>query len=267
MSETLEAPPADTTTPPAASAPASSWRDTLPDDLKALPTLAKFQEPGALAKSYVELEKKIGQRGVQVPGEGATPEQVAEFHRALGVPEKPDDYAIAAPEGIPAEVWSDDTAKAFQAKAHALGLTPQQAKGLAEWYARDAADAMTRYTAGIEPDGRPMDEVLRSEWGPQTDRKVDMAKRAASQFGDEAALKALETKIGGAALVKMFAKIGEAMAEDLPAGMGGPRVAAMSPKQEREKLMAPGSPYWSPLHPDHATTMARVKELFAQDGS
>ena len=90
---------------------------------------------------------------------------------------------------------------------------------LAEWAAKDAAAQLNAFTAGIEADGRPMEDVLRDEWGGQYDAQIDRAKRAAREFGDEAALAALEAKIGGAALVRMMAKIGAKVGEDTPAGI------------------------------------------------
>lgn len=265
------APPAtDPAAPPAAAPPAPSapgdWRAMLPPELRDTPTLAKFQDPAALARSYTELESLVGRKGVILPTDKDPPEVQQRFRAALGVPEKPEGYALAPPEGVPAELWDGERATAFAGLAHQLALTPAQAKAIAEWAAKDAAGAMQKFTAGIEPDGRQMDEVLREEWGGQYEARVDRAKRAAQQFGDDAALAALESKIGGAALVRMFAKIGVAMGEDEPAGMGtgaargtpGPAEA----KAERERLMAKGSPYWDRWHPDHEATKQRVTALF-----
>lgn len=257
------APPAGN--PSAGGAP-NDWRASLPAELREAPSLANFADPAALAKAHVEAQALIGRKGLIVPKEGDAPEVVAAYRTALGVPEKPEGYALAAPEGVPADAWDGQRATAFAAEAHKLGLTPQQAKGIAEWAAKDTATALQRFTAGIEADGRPMEEVLRGEFGQQYEVQVDRAKRAAREFGDDAALTALEAKIGGAALVRMFAKIGAKIAEDTPAGMGTGRGAGtLDPKAEREKLMEVGSPYWQPLHPKHAETMARVRHLFAAE--
>lgn len=254
----------DPAAPPAAGAPppAADWRASLPAEIRDAPGLTKFQDPGALARSYVELEGLVGRKGAIVPGEKDGPDVQARWRQAIGVPEKPSDYGLAAPKDIPAEAWDGERATAFATEAHRLGLTPAQAKGLAEWAAKDSASALQRFTAGIEADGRPMDEVLRGEWGARYDAQVDAAKRAARQFGDEAALGALEARIGGAAMVRMFAKIGSALAEDAPAGMGTGSRAPADPKAELDQIMAPGSPYWQPLHPENAAAQARARELF-----
>lgn len=258
------APPA-ASPPPAGGAP-NDWRASFAPELREAASLAKFQDAGALAKSYVELEKKMGAK-LAPPAPDAPPEAQAAWRAAIGVPDKPEGYALAAPEGVPAEAWDGERANAFAGLAHQLGLTPAQAKGIADWAAKDAAGALEKMTAGIEADGRPMEDVLRAEWGGQYDVQVDRAKRAASEFGDETALAALEAKIGGAALVRMFAKIGAAVAEDAPAGMGTGRQASFDPVAERKKYFTPGTPeneaYTKPLHPEHQAAQKRVRDLFA----
>jgi hypothetical protein len=271
MSETATdtaAPPAqaaaaDPAPPPAASAP-PDWRATLPAELRDAPNLAKFSDVGALAKGYVEAETLIGRKGVIVPTDKDAPEVHARYRAALGVPETPDGYAFKAPEGLPAEAWQDTGLKSLATWAHELGITPTQAQGLAERYARQQAEEMQRAAQGIGPDGKPMEEVLRGEWGAAYDAKVDLARRAARQFGGDAgALDALEAKIGGAALLKMFARIGETMADDRPAGMGTGQPARTDPAAELKQIMAPGSAYWQPLHPEHRQVFDRARELFA----
>jgi hypothetical protein len=268
MSETIDAPaPADTApaSPAPAAAPADDWRATLPDDLKALPQAQKYATPADLLKGYFEAEKMIGRKGVQIPGENATPEEHAAFRAALGVPDAPDAYGLKAPEGVPAEVWSDDAAKAFAGEAHKLGLTPAQAQGIAAWWAGSMAQQMA--SVGLEPDGRTWEDVLKTEWGTSFDAKLDLAKRAVKEFGaDAATLEAFEAKAGGAALMRMFARIGEKVAEDKPAGMGGDTAPVVTdPKAKAMEIInTPGGAYSNPMHPEHRATVQQVTRLFEE---
>jgi len=252
--------------PPAASSPAggapNDWRATLPADLREAPSLTKFADPAALAKGYVEAEKLISRKGAVVPKEGDPPEVLAAWRAALGVPEGADGYTLKAPDGLPPAAWNDEGAKTYATWAHELGLTPQQAQGLAERFARQQGEAMQRAAEGIGPDGRKMEDVLREEWGASYDGKVEAAKRAAKQFGaDEGVLDALEAKVGGAALTRLFAKIGEAIGEDQVAGLGNGQSGRQPPQAELSELMKLDSPYWKPMHPAHRDTVARVTEL------
>ncbi len=262
--ETTTATPApEAAVTPQATAPEAApndWRATLPEELKAAPSLAKFQDPAALAKSYIEAEKLIGKKGVIVPGEGASEAEQAAFRKALGVPDAPDAYEIKV-ENVPAHIWNDDAAALLRQGAHQLGLTPQQAQGLASWYSGllHQADEKAAETADAE---------LRQEWGPRYERNTTLAAQAAKELlGPEAAA---VLKSAGLAhnptLLKALARMGEAIApHDGSAGMGtgGPR---LSPDAERQKYFTPGTPehqaYTNPMDRGHKAAVARVAELF-----
>ena len=70
----------------------TSWRDTLPDDLKSDATLNKYSDIPNLAKAHIELQKLIGQKGIIKPGKEASPEQIKAFREALGIPSDPSKY-------------------------------------------------------------------------------------------------------------------------------------------------------------------------------
>ena len=87
----------------------------------------KFWDPAAntirteaLLKSYRELERKLGKM-VPLPSE-EDPASRQRLHRALGLPESPDDYEIRAPH----ELISSDPE--INAKLHEAGLTADQAQ-------------------------------------------------------------------------------------------------------------------------------------------
>jgi hypothetical protein len=256
MSETIDAPaPADTApaSPAPAAAPADDWRATLPDDLKALPQAQKYATPADLLKGYVEAEKMIGRKGVQIPGENATPEEQAAFRAALGVPDAPDAYGLKAPEGVPAEVWSDDAAKAFAAKAHEAGLTTAQAQAVAGWWAGTVAEQAKAAEDAAVAAREEATAAMKTEWGGQFNAKLDLAKRALDQFGGKAVAEIMtDTGLGNHPdVVRMFARIGEAIAEDKPAGMGGESAPVVN--DPRAKAMAiindPKSDYWNSRNP------------------
>jgi hypothetical protein len=253
--------------PPGSSGGASTdWRASLPADLREAPSLASLADVTALAKAHVEAQTLIGRKGLIIPTEKDAPEVHARFRAALGVPEKPEGYALKAPEGIPPEAWGEDGVKALATWAHELGLTPAQAQGIADRYAKTQAESLQRAAEGIEPDGRKMEDVLRQEWGVGYDGKVELARRAAKRYGGNSVIDKLEANLGGADMLRMFAAIGEDMAEDRPAGMGTGRGAG-DPKAELKEIMKADSPYWQPLHPEHRNMVQRAKELFARDAA
>jgi hypothetical protein len=75
----------------------------------------------ALLKSYLEIERKVGSM-VALPADDADGEGHSRLHRALGVPDSPDDYQITARSELL------DSSPEINAKLHAAGFTPQQAQ-------------------------------------------------------------------------------------------------------------------------------------------
>jgi hypothetical protein len=270
MSETVDAPvdapaaPAPADTPAADPAPAAApadaaadWRAGLPEELRDAAALKKFNDPGALAKSYVELEKKIGQRGVTVPGEGAAPEEIAAYRKALGVPEKPDGYGLKVPEGVPEHAWNEASGTLLSNWAHDLALTPAQAQGLAERYAKMVADHAQQEAVATE-------EALRGEWGALYDRKVAAAARATKELlGPEAAAVLAEAGLSNNVhLLRALNRIGEAISpHDGSAGMGGGGAPSADPRAEIKALKASPA-YEDALHPAHRETVARITQLY-----
>jgi len=123
---------------------APEWIQGLPEELRTAPegeqpSLAKFKPgegeelipmPASVAKGYVELEKKLGQDSVVIPGENATEEERNAFYTRLGRPEKPDGYELKDPEGLPVDA---EVKKSFQEIAHKAGINTQQAVMLNDW--------------------------------------------------------------------------------------------------------------------------------------
>lgn len=125
----------------------------LPEDMQTHPSVVKFKGKTAadVFQSYTELEKAYSRNDrVNIPKEGAKPEEIAAFHRALGVPEKVDGYKVEPVEGV---VFDEKRIKNFLPAAHALGLTQQQVNGLLkneiEWQ-KQAEEAQRQESAAYE---------------------------------------------------------------------------------------------------------------------
>ena len=111
------------------------WVNRLPDELAGHKVaLEKFKRFPDLVKWGVHAESKLGER-FQAPGEGATPEQVAKWHKALGVPDDPAGYDLKPPEKLPDGVaFNEVQAGEFAKVAKEIGLTPVQARKALEFH-------------------------------------------------------------------------------------------------------------------------------------
>jgi len=165
------------------------WIDRLPEPLRAHKTLEKFADGddliANLAKSYVELEGKLG-KSIMVPDKDATPEERAKYFARLGRPETPEKYQIEAGtldaqfEGI------------LRAKAHEKGISQEhlstfveatvEAVKQARVKADEAAKAAEKSRAATLEAGLAQ---LKTEFGADFEKRMAQAKNAAASLFPE----------------------------------------------------------------------------------
>jgi hypothetical protein len=139
----------------------------------------------ALAKSYHGLEQLLGKKAhaVTVPTDKSTPEEIAAYRKALGIPESPDKYDVR-PEQLPEGMaWDDSTAKRVAEVAHKHNIPPAAIKELvaldldrAKHMNEAAAQMLTQQKAAAI-------EELKKTYGTELPAKLDLAKRAAATAG------------------------------------------------------------------------------------
>lgn len=217
MTEALETPALETPAleTPAIETPAPpEWVGTLPDDLKADPTLVKYQNVEALARGHLET-KKLASSKLTVPGAEATPEDWGKVWDAVGRPENPDKYdlkLVELPVDAPEEARTAlaETTKPFRELAYKIGLTGAQATALSEYRLEENNAYHAKGAAEIA--------ALKGELGADYAPKLDRGQKAFAQlFGDDAEavqlLQELDQKVGSARLVKMAMRLGDVMGE------------------------------------------------------
>ncbi len=166
------------------------WADKLPadfipaDELPAFKLHAsKYKSPLDAVKSDFHKEKLIGKKGVVVPTDKSTPEEVSAFRKALGVPDKPEGYQLKPaelPEGL---TWSDDLAKPFADIAHKHNIPPGAMNEIIGQYV-----AMQKLTA--EETGRMFQaeldkgmQTLKDTWKNETEKNLGLSARVAKTIG------------------------------------------------------------------------------------
>src|SRR5574343_475157 len=131
--------------PATQAAPSVSLQDIISPDLLNTSNLKNFKSADDLAKSYVELQRMVG-NSVRIPGADATPEAKKEFLDKikdldgvllkddpalldkLGRPAAPEEYAFELPEGVlDIDPSINSEVEEFKKVAHELGLTKEQA--------------------------------------------------------------------------------------------------------------------------------------------
>ena len=104
---------------------ATSWKEAISEEFRQDPNIEKFTEIDALAKSYINATKMIGQDKVAVPNKNSTEDQWNEVYDKLGRPESADKYSLNVKSDI---VPMEETSiKQFAENAHKLGLNAEEA--------------------------------------------------------------------------------------------------------------------------------------------
>lgn len=167
---------------------AKSWRDGLPDDLKADATLGKYSDVANLAKAHIELQKKFGQKGIFKPGPNASIEEIKAFRESLGIPTEADKYDMGKFEGvnIPPE-----TVKWAQKMGADLGIEPQAFNKLMTEYLKLDASVQAGQKTQAENQMKTNLDGLKKEWGDAYDQNMKKANFAAEKLGGKPMIEAL----------------------------------------------------------------------------
>ena len=244
---------------------AKSWKEAISEEFRNDPNISKFTEIDALAKSYINATRMIGQDKVAVPNENSTEDQWNEVYTKLGRPESAEKYKL----DFKSEVAPIDEAevKKFAETSHKLGLNNKQAQGILEYYKSimESSDQQTKID--IETSRAESEQQLRQEWGKAFDNNVEKAKSLAkANLGVDVLEMQLKTgiKLGDHPdIVKGFAKIADMMSEDKIVSTESENVdQGKDIEQEISKIMNDRTgPYWNKGHPEHDNIVQQVYTL------
>ncbi len=226
-----------------AAAGSAHWSEAYPS-LVGHPTVTKFEDPGKMAESYVELETKIGQKGVIVPKEGASEAEMDTFHASLGRPQDSTAYFAGwkPPEGLP---WDTSMQDAMGKTFHKLGLTTAQAAGVRDTYAEAQSRTYKDMQSAVATAGQDSMAKLQEIHGDSLPAKIDIANRAGEWFmGSPEAWAELMNKpfADGTNLgnsqpwIAAAIERGGDMAEAKVFGMGETRILTKSPQDAQAEL-------------------------------
>jgi hypothetical protein len=139
----------------------------------------------SLAKSYQGLEQLLGKKANAIvpPNEKSTPEEVAAYRKAIGVPESPEAYNLK-PEQLPEGVtWDDNVAKKAAELAHKHNV-PAAAMQDFMRFDMERAALMNQAAANmIEQQLESGRSELQRVWGDKMPEKIELARRAAVTAG------------------------------------------------------------------------------------
>lgn len=234
---------------------ATSWRETLPEDLRADKRFEKFGDIGALAKSFVELDTWRG-KAIVPPGKDATPEERAKFYERLGRPKDAKGYKIDFGEGV--EIKDQAAFEQYLAVFHAAGLTDAQAGELARFEAGRVKALHEKRKADLA--------ALDQEWGDKKAANAEKVKRVRMALGMKAEdVQALGAEIGStAAVVRLLLKLSDHLVEDTSVGDKHRDTGGETPEAIQKQIdeLQTSKDYLNKDPATHAKVRALYKKLF-----
>jgi len=224
--------PAQTAQPDAS----PKWTAQLEKELQTDAAFTKFKNISELGRSYKELEGKLG-KAIVPPGDDATAEDIAAYHKKLGAPDSPEKYTLDTSK-LPKELASAELEKDFRAWAHDLGLSQKQASTLFDKYNASIAAAYTNQKQLIAVKADQTRSALQEEWGVNYKQNMAFMERAFTKFGTPEATKLIiASGLGNdPSIIKMFMAIGKEMRE-------GPMINAVgadTTQKSDAEVMYPG---------------------------
>ena len=262
---TTEAPVQETQIEQAVPTVAKSWKEAISEDLRNDPNISKFTELEALAKSYVNATRMIGQDKVAVPNNNSTEDQWNEVYNKLGRPESPDKYKLEVKSDV---VPIDEGAiKSFAENAHQLGLNNKQAQGILEFYKNSMEGSAQQNQVDMETAQANAEQELRKEWGGNYEANIKKAG-AVAKANMDATILDMQLKDGTRlgdhpAIIKGFANIANLMSEDKLVSTESENVSQGTDYEaEISKIVNDrDGPYWNKSHPDHDKVVQQVFTL------
>lgn len=258
-------PPAGGTPPAGGQPPAFA----LPDAYKDQPWAKDFKSHDDVFKSLANAQQFIGRPKFGAPGENATDAERAEFYKAIGVPEKPEDYEFKRPDNVPEDQWNSEHEKKW------AGLMKQH--NVPKATANALRDEMMKETLeGYANSSKELNAALDKAFG---DKKQAISKEVgdlmAKAIPDRDLRAKVEAGIGNKNLPAFALAMGQAMQymkktyglSDNNTGddSGGSGKSISDMRAEATKLMATKA-YTDTMHKEHAETRKTVDGLYSDIG-
>ncbi len=250
-----------------------AWHDSLPEDVRDHPSLSTFTDTGALAKSYVHAQSMIGADKIAIPGKWADENDWNAVYDKLGRPQDAAAYELDtsnAPEGSGV---NEDFIGWWREKAHANGLSQQQAQNLVKEYIDFAGAQQGQDTLDVEVALNNTTNELKQEFGAAFEERLEQGNDFIDQFAEDG-LTNLILEDGRPlrqhpAFVKTLMNAGNwirgNISEDRIVRTGETNARTPDEAQtEINTLMRPDSPYWDRRHPSHGDTVEQVKRLMQE---
>jgi len=227
--------------------------------------LSEFDNPAKLAKSYLELQKKLGSNPLVAPGENATDEEKAAFADKLatlaGRPESPDKYSYKPPEAAVAAGLDMEQFNGRLKQMHAAGMTDAQVETAMKIFEEEAGFDALKMQQHLQGQAEASKNWAKETWGADADKNLTLAGRAMEKLGVKENLMN-SGMINDKGILDAFYQLSQAIGEGKLPESGGGGGGGTFEEQLKAIQSSPG--YDNPRHPDYEALQAKKAALYKQ---
>lgn len=251
------------------------WREKMAgDDKGLLKRLERMKEPSDLLKAWraMEVERDSGRWAKKLPTH-PTAEELVEYQKANGIPDKPEGYDDNLGNGF---VWGEadkDALDHFKQFAHERNMTPAEVKRSLEWYPLYQEHIVNQLNENdLEHAGQAKID-FRSTWGAKEPANLNFLKNQFQEMKEGWKTIAMARGPDGRLLgnnpdiMKFFLekfKNADPAAYDLPGNGSAPSQSLAEEKAAIKPLMAnKKSEYW--VGPKAPAMQARYREIIEHE--
>jgi hypothetical protein len=166
-------------------------------DEKLLKRLERYPTPKAAIDALFEAQKKIsaGDFAKPLPAD-ATPEQVAAWREANGLPADPKRYFDNLPEGV--ALGEEDKAlfEDVATRLHGKNVTPEAMHELVGWYNDFRDDQIAAMAEAENTSKQTTLEALKAEWGPEFKSGINILKAYIDTLPKEVGEQIISARVG-----------------------------------------------------------------------
>lgn len=203
----------ETNNPSQTPAPPTNWYGEIPADKAELRNWIankQFKDQLTALESYHNFEKLQGipsEHLLRLPKDGDA-EGWGKLWGRLGRPETHDQYELPLPEGDDGSL-AKEAAKWF----HEQGVSKAAAQGITKKWNDHIAAIVKQQTEAAQADSMRQLNDLKTEWGNDYEKHAELSRRARNTIAKDAGfsdddINNLESSIGTAKMLKLFAKLG-----------------------------------------------------------
>lgn len=193
-----------------------------------------FKDVNGLALQAREAEKALRGR-VAIPTDPADTEGWGKVWGQLGRPDTADGYEIKAPDGYEP---NPEFTKGFAQAMWGAGASKAQVSAAVDFYNAAVLGGMESDAAAQRALQQQQQANLRSSWGADYGKNIELARRGQSVLGlDAADVDAMGRAMGlDKALIKLAALGGKAGEDFFRSGEGGGMLTTLDPAEAKAKL-------------------------------